>query len=158
MEPITRRVRELAADINWAEITDHVGADGVDGDWLDAWQEAMAHACNSIDAIHANLEAENMALINIQSRRGRPADYVLGVRTFEMGTDKEAALKPLEEAAEAYAAWQEYEACDFLREEFADEIADCVQACCNLAERHGIDLEAAMERCERRNRDRGRYA
>ena len=84
----------------------------------------------------------------------------IDVETFECGTDKEAALKPLEEAAEAYAEWQILpygpdgpEATDWL----ADELADCVQACCNLAARYGIDMDAAMRRCEERNRERGRY-
>jgi len=96
----------------------------------------------------------------------------LTVRPFRMGTEKEAALKPLEEASEVRAAWQEVdgcgspeqcsERCEVLnvcdaRVEFADEIADCIQACCNLADRYGIDLTAAMGRCEERNRKRGRY-
>ena len=43
------------------------------------------------------------------------------------------------------------------RGDLADEIADCIQACCNLASRYDIDIDKAMERCERRNRERGRY-
>lgn len=121
------------------------------------------------------------------------SEIKLAVRTFRMGTDKQAALKPLEEAAEVFGAWQETEpfnklptACpgafkwcnrchrsivspfecseflfkrerEFKKEMFADEIADCIQACVNLADRYGIDLRAAMERCEERNRRRGRY-
>lgn len=112
----------------------------------------------------------------------------LTVHTFRMDTDKEASLKPLEEAAEVYAAWQDYDAyrpqqeciedgfpnctreCKSLcetynnprsyevrRDELGDEIADCIQACVNLADRYGIDLQAAIERCEKRNRERGRY-
>ena len=91
----------------------------------------------------------------------------LTVRTFRMGTDKESAIKVLEEASEVRAAWQEYDrwlgidiAEKYRIEErtmFADEIADCIQACVNLADRYGIDLQAAMERCEKRNRERGRY-
>jgi NTP pyrophosphatase (non-canonical NTP hydrolase) len=41
---------------------------------------------------------------------------------------------------------------------FADEIADCVTACVNLAARYHIDLQAALDRVEKRNRERGRYA
>ena len=97
----------------------------------------------------------------------------LTVRTFRMGTDKEAALKPLEEAAEVFGAWQETVGCGKSEQckecslkdalgcmghiDLADEIADCIQACVNLADRYGIDLQAAMERCEERNRRRGRY-
>jgi NTP pyrophosphatase (non-canonical NTP hydrolase) len=100
------------------------------------------------------------------------------VRTFRMGTDKEAALKPLEEAAEAYASWQNLDAlleyfsvveretphmlkylnADSERYDLADELADTITACCNLAARYGIDLQAALDRVERRNRERGRYA
>lgn len=95
----------------------------------------------------------------------------LTVHPFRMGTDKEAALKPLEEAAEAYASWQilddavtSGEDDGFTREYIegergmlADEIADCITACCNLAARYDLDLQAAIERVERHNRERGRY-
>lgn len=99
------------------------------------------------------------------------------VRTFEMDTDKVAALKPLEEAAEVYGAWQDVDkqmafyrnffrgftkldtdSSRWLKERLADELADCITACCNLAARHGLDTDRAMERCEKRNRARGRYA
>ena len=84
-----------------------------------------------------------------------------------MGTDKEAALKPLEEAAETFGAWQalaiEYAKANderphvrIMRTNLADEIADTIQACVNLADRYGLDLADAMERCEERNRARGR--
>lgn len=93
------------------------------------------------------------------------------VRTFRHGTDKEAALKPLEEAAEVYAAWQILQDSivnsesdsfsrfhiEFERRYTADEIADCITACANLAARYGIDLQAAIDRVERHNRERGRY-
>lgn len=101
----------------------------------------------------------------------------LTVRPFLMGTDKEAALKPLEEASEVRAAWAEIDKCGSLESvtcrlnmypnvkqvdcqfyiDLADEIADCIQACCNLADRYGIDLGAALARVEEKNRARGRY-
>ena len=96
----------------------------------------------------------------------------LTVHPFRMGTSKEAAVKVLEEASEVRAEWQTYERMtenehlqakwereynDEQRDVLADELADCIQACCNLADRYDIDLAAAMERCEKRNRDRGRY-
>ena len=44
------------------------------------------------------------------------------------------------------------------RESLMDEIADCIQACANLAAMVGVsDLTPYMERCEERNRKRGRY-
>lgn len=78
-----------------------------------------------------------------------------------MGSDKEAALKPLEEAAETYGEWQimpmlrdgTLEGTEYL----ADELADCVTACANLAARYGLDLQTALDRVEQRNRERGRY-
>ena len=90
--------------------------------------------------------------------------------TFVMGTDKEAALKPLEEAAEVFGAWQTLThgaVLDSMTHQppiterrrvcLADELADCIQACCNLAARFDLDLPDAMERCRHRNRMRGRY-
>lgn len=39
-----------------------------------------------------------------------------------------------------------------------DEIADTIQACCNLAAALGVtDLTPFLARCEERNRGRGRY-
>lgn len=94
----------------------------------------------------------------------------LSVRTFEMGTPKDVATKVLEEAAEAFAAWQMIDGCGSpsqctaceVREcceeplRLADELADVVQVACNLAARYGIDMGAAMKRCEQRQRERGR--
>ena len=92
----------------------------------------------------------------------------VSVRTFSCGTDKEAARKPAEEALEVYAAWElmgrelanpcdGYSNAHTATLDLADELADCVTACCNLAARYGLDLQAAIERVERRNRKRGRY-
>lgn len=79
--------------------------------------------------------------------------------------DKAQALKPLEEAAEVFGAWQlmrdtvesglnaKYEKADLI-----DEIADTIQACCNLAAALGVyDLTPHLARCEEKNRRRGRY-
>jgi NTP pyrophosphatase (non-canonical NTP hydrolase) len=94
-----------------------------------------------------------------------------------MGDEKEAALKPLEEAAEVFGAWQVLEPftsaptlnpsydperlwpkeVENKKERLANEIADCIQACVNFADREGIDLVAALRRVESGNRARGRY-
>ena len=79
--------------------------------------------------------------------------------------DKAQALKVIEEAAEVFGAWQlmrdttdaglnpKYEMADLM-----DEIADTIQACCNLAASLGVtDLTPYLARCEERNRKRGRY-
>lgn len=92
----------------------------------------------------------------------------LEVNTFYLGSDKDAALKPLEEAAEAFAAWQrldlEYARANdekaymtALRGAMAYEIADVIQAACNLATRYDLDLESALKDVEKHNRERGRY-
>ncbi len=92
--------------------------------------------------------------------------YYIDVRTFEMGDRKDRALKVLEEAAEAYAAYQDRERAwadheiDEATRELEDEIADVIQAACNMAAGYGISWESmckAMERVEMRNRERGRY-
>ena len=94
------------------------------------------------------------------------------VRTFEgVEADKAQALKPLEEAAEVFAAWQEHDRTkswgddwdEFLAHNDAalslvDECCDVIQAVCNLLAALGVtDLTEAMAACERRNRERGRY-
>lgn len=96
------------------------------------------------------------------------------VRPFRMGAEKDAALKPLEEASEAREAAQQLQGLidiepmlvqskeltdliDSHRLLLADELADCVTACVNLAARYGLDLQAAIDRVEQRNRERGRY-
>ena len=103
---------------------------------------------------------------------------LLDVRTFDthgMCDDKGQVTKVLEEAAEAYAEWQRVDACMGMDRPcrdcdkvdgngcqtkmcLADELADVVMAACNTAERFGLDMEAAMERCATRQEDRGRYA
>ena len=125
--------------------------------------------CDSIDAVHATLER--------QCERQRVHDGGLVVHPFIRDDDKTAALKPLEEAAEIYGAWQSVDALlEYHRlleqehpetaamfsleaetAELADEIADTITACVNLAHRYGIDLQAAIDRVEVHNRERGRY-
>ncbi len=98
-----------------------------------------------------------------------------GVRAFPcVAPDKEQVLKPLEEAAEVFGAWQEAE---ISKTAYADpeerevsgyafgygevllnEIADTIQASCNLAAALGVtDLTPYLAACEERNRERGRY-
>lgn len=92
----------------------------------------------------------------------------LDVKPFRADcTDKEAAMKVLEEASEAREAWSmmnEYtrrfpsQNGAYVRTHLADELADTITACCNLADRYGLDLQVALDRVERKNRERGRYA
>lgn len=97
--------------------------------------------------------------------------YTLEVEPFDSGfmdtqANKALALKPLEEAAEAFGAWQRYNGDEWddtdgdlkrmLLDDIADELADTVQACVNLADREGLDLSAALARVHGRNVGRGR--
>lgn len=170
--PITTRARDLMADINWAEIVDHMHGEHnniVDGDWLDAWHEAVESALDAIDAVHAALEHENATL----REQADPNKVTLQVRPFVRDDDKTAALKPLEEAAEVYGAWEDVRDCEAApwpecdckgyrdgcrkKSQLGYETADTITACVNLAQRYGIDLRLALERVERANKDRGRY-
>ncbi len=77
--------------------------------------------------------------------------------------DKAHALKPLEEAAEVFGAWQQRDPRDethigYTTANVLNEIADTIQACCNLAAALGVeDMTPYLARCEERNRERGRY-
>lgn len=67
---------------------------------------------------------------------------------------KAQALKPLEEAAEVYGAWQLNSDTYVL-----NECMDVVQAVVNLLATLGFtqeDVDAAIEHCNERNRERGR--
>lgn len=81
--------------------------------------------------------------------------YLLNLRTFrEVEDSKAQALKPLEEAAEVFGAWQMGGGTGLL-----DECMDVVQAVVNLLDAEGFtqeDVDAAIERCNERNRERGR--
>lgn len=79
--------------------------------------------------------------------------------------DKAQALKPLEEASEVREAWSLLDGMlsigldgEHEREMLLDEIADCIQACANLAAALGAtDMTPYLAQCEERNRRRGRY-
>lgn len=79
--------------------------------------------------------------------------------------DRRQFSRPLEEAAEFFAAWrfwiqrrdsQRYSA--KAREKMLDKAADVVQAVVNCVAAVGIDdMSELMSRCEKRNTRRGRY-
>ena len=81
---------------------------------------------------------------------------------------KAHALKPLEEAAEVFGAWQLHDgvrpsqimaARVAYRQNLIDECMDVVQAVVNLLEAEGFtqeDVDAAIGRCNARNWERGR--
>lgn len=86
----------------------------------------------------------------------------------EPDAPKAQALKPLEEAAEVYGAWQLHDGVRLsqimtarmaYRQNLIDECMDVVQAVVNLLDAEGFaqeDVDAAIERCNERNRERGR--
>lgn len=97
-------------------------------------------------------------------------EYLLSLRAFrDVRDDKAQALKPLEEAAEAFGAWQQrdaYRGCaagpcrDELRRDLIDECLDTVQATVNLLAAVGAtqgEVTAAIGRMDARNDMRGRF-
>lgn len=82
--------------------------------------------------------------------------YLLNMRVFnDVSDSKGQALKPLEEAAEVFGAWQGRGDVHGL----IDECLDTVQAVANLLAAVGAtqgDVDAAIERMDGRNGDRGR--
>lgn len=100
--------------------------------------------------------------------------YIGNVREFPNVTpDKEQALKVVEEAAEVFSAWENwnskacgdlgyyeshsYGACIEYRN-LLDECADVIQATCNLLASLDIKkFEYVMDECYARNEARGRY-
>ena len=95
--------------------------------------------------------------------------YLLNLRTFrEVSDDRAHAFKPLEEAAEVYAAWRD---CDCMRyspimtarrecrQSLIDECMDTVQAIANLLAAVGAtqgEVDAAIRRMDERNCEGGR--
>lgn len=94
--------------------------------------------------------------------------YLLNVRVFNNVSDsKGQALKPLEEAAEIFGAWQARHnmrfvsrgACGAFRRDLIDECVDTVQAAANMLAAVGAtqgEVDAAIKRMDERNGDRGR--
>lgn len=92
------------------------------------------------------------------------------VRRFDrVEPSKEQALKPLEEAAEVFGAWQRLESfdktywCEFpawrerIVSDLLDECADVIQATANLMASIGMeDARPLLRACRDRNAARGR--
>lgn len=96
-------------------------------------------------------------------------DYLLNLRTFrEVEDSKAQALKPLEEAAEAFGAWRELDsmrsspflsAWRDMRDDLIDGCLDTVQATVNLLAAVGAtqgEVDAAIRRMDERSCERGR--
>lgn len=92
--------------------------------------------------------------------------YLLNMRVFnDVSDSKGQALKPLEEAAEVFGAWQEFNsmrnmpAWRDMRDDLIDECMDTVRAVANLLAAVGAtqgEVDAAIRRLDECNGDRGR--
>lgn len=138
-----------------------------DGTVGTARERSLAEQVAELEAQVARLLEQNMMLIEIKDRLLSAANgSTFLVRPFPRVEDsKEQALKPLEEAAEAFGAWQLLQTAETVSETVAEdarrrvveECADVIQAAVNLAAAMGVeDMTAAMLYCYRRNHERGR--
>lgn len=91
--------------------------------------------------------------------------YLLNMRVFDDVSDGKAqALKPLEEAAEVFGAWQEFDgmrdvpARRDMRDDLIDGCTGTVQAIADLLAAVGAtqgEVDAAIKRMDERNGTRG---
>lgn len=83
------------------------------------------------------------------------------VETFSSAEPSKAqVLKIGEEAMEVFSAWENWrdDPNSWKAMKLRDEIADVIQASCNLIAGFGLDdFTPEMERCRKRNEDRGRF-
>ena len=82
------------------------------------------------------------------------------VETFpNVEPSKKQVLKISEEVMEVFSAWENWrDDPDAWAKKLCDEIADVIQASCNLIAALGLDdFTPEMERCRKRNADRGRF-
>lgn len=128
---------------------------------------SLAEQVADLEAEVARLRDQNAVLTEVKERLLQAANgKTFLVRPFPVVTDDKAqALKPLEEAAEAFGAWQLLQtaetvsdnAAEAARLKVVDECADVIQAAVNLAAAMGVeDMSAAVLACYRRNHERGR--
>lgn len=92
--------------------------------------------------------------------------YLLNMRVSnDVGDSKAQALKPLEEAAEVFGAWQGFDsmrdmpARRDMRDDLIDECMDTVRAVADLLAAVGAtqgEADAAIKRMDERNGNRGR--
>ena len=127
-------------------------------------ERPLAEQVAELEAEVARLLEQNACLVEVKERLLQAANgKTFLVRPFPVVTDDKAqALKPLEEAAEAFGAWQDYDGShgptrESYRIKVVDECADVIQAAVNLAAAMGVgDMTAALLACYRRNHERGR--
>ena len=76
--------------------------------------------------------------------------------------NREQVLKILEEAAEVFSAWEDYDTYNGLLGPIVpllEECADVITAVCNMVEGldHSWDFQEYINRCYEKNYERGRY-
>lgn len=128
-------------------------------------ERSLAEQVAELEAEVTRLLDQNTVLVEMKERLLQAANgKTFLVRPFPGVTlDKEQALKPLEEAAEAFGAWQiedsmtGSEVSQDVRRRIVEECADVIQAAVNLAAAAGCDdMTYPMIECYRRNHARGR--
>lgn len=129
---------------------------------VDPWRESHQVLARSNDGLHQYRELNPAWLVSEPPRPAVPDRVTIPpVRPFAGVTvGKELALKPLEEAAEVFSAWQDLDLTGDMEQRIAlmNECADVIQAVCNLVAALGYDsMRDVMACCEHRNRERGRY-
>lgn len=93
---------------------------------------------------------------------GTSASYAFVAQPFVIGTEKSRMLKPLEEAAEVFGAWQEMDRVPsrMRRSDVIYECCDTIQAVANALASLGVtqaEVNKAFARVHEHNEDRGRY-
>lgn len=91
-----------------------------------------------------------------------PTSYAFVAQPFVIGTEKSRMLKPLEEAAEVFGAWQEMDRVPsrMRRSDVILECCDTIQAVANALASLGVtqaEVNKAFAQVHERNEDRGRY-
>ena len=91
-------------------------------------------------------------------RGGQMSVYIGEVATFaDVADTKEQAVKVLEEAAEVFGAWQEWNREGLELQSLKSECADLIQVTCNLLAAIGVPImNYQMDECRTRNEERGR--
>lgn len=93
--------------------------------------------------------------------------YTIEVTAFDIGKPKDKALKPLEEAAEAFGAWQAFTSADCKAERLTHTRSDIVYECCDVIQAtvnllyylgaNEDEVAFMMRKVTENNRARGRY-
>lgn len=92
-----------------------------------------------------------------------PMSYAFVAQPFVIGTEKSRMLKPLEEAAEVFGAWQDIDkdSCKMQRSYVIYECCDTIQAVANALASLGVtqdEVDQTFAKVHEHNAKRGRYS